>query len=160
MRNWPVYLLVALGLTGALLMVLSEPEPVPTAREMAQAICPTQGSPLGRDVLSRHLADRVEMTLADEEQSTFERAELLERLSQIRAAYPSCALDLLDVEAAKVDDGSFRLRAELEYSESEASDLHAARRVLDATFEQRGGDFRVVRFELGALKRPPPEARP
>jgi hypothetical protein len=161
MRNWPVYLLVALGMLGALLMFLSEAEPVPTARDMAQAICPTPGAPLGRDLLERHLAERVDFALADEDPITLERAELLERLSRLRATYPSCSLDLVDLEVSTGEaDGSLRLRGAIEYSESEASDLHAARRAFDASFRAAGKISRLERIDLGALRRPPPEARP
>jgi hypothetical protein len=161
MRNWPVYLLIALAAVGALLMFLSESEPIPTARTIAQAICPTPDAALGREVLVRHLAERVDVTLAEEEQTTLERANLIERLSQLRASYPRCFLDLLNVQVAEGErKGSYLLRGELEYSGSEASDLHAARRDVDATFRASGKDYVLERVELGPVRSAPPEARP
>ncbi|MET0409929.1 MAG: hypothetical protein ABW217_01470 [Polyangiaceae bacterium] len=161
MRNWPVYLLVLLAAVGALLLLLSESEPARTARGMAQAICPTPGDALGRDVLEQHLGGRIEVVVADAEQSTFERAELIERLVELRAAYPSCYLDLLQVEVSEGGQASLALvTGELEYSESEASDLHAARRLFEATFRSSGKSYRLERIELGPLRRTPPEARP
>lgn len=161
MRNWLVYLLVLLGLAGALLIFLSESEPAPTARDIAQAICPTPGDALGRDMLERHLGGRVEVAVAGDEQSTFERAALIERLIELRAAHPSCYLDLTDIEVAKGDEASLALvSGELEYSEAEASDLHAARRPFEATFRSTGKSYRLERIELGPLRRAPPEARP
>lgn len=160
MRNWPVYLLLAVACIGALLMFSSESEPLVTARALAQAICPTPNTGVERDVLSRHLAERVDVALSDD-QTLFERADLIERLAQLRATYPSCALELVDVRATPGESaGSFRVRGDLEYSESEASDLHAARRELDATFRGSGKEYRLERVELGPVRRPPPEARP
>lgn len=161
MRNWPVYLLVLVAALGALLMLLGESEPVPTARDIAQAICPTPGDALGRDVLEEHLGARVDVIVADAEESTFDRAALIERLTELRAAYPSCYLDLLDIEVERGEQASLaRLSGELEYSELEASDLHAARRPFEATFRSSGKSYRLERVELGPLRRAPPEARP
>jgi hypothetical protein len=161
MRNWPVYLLVLLAAVGALLLVLSESEPAPTARSIAQAICPTPGDALGRELLEQHLGARIDVVVADAEQSTFERAELIARLVDLRAAYPSCYLDLLDVEVDEAGQASLaHVTGELEYSESEASDLHAARRPFEATFRSSGKSYRLERIELGPLRRAPPEARP
>lgn len=160
MRKSPVYLLLTVACAGALLMFSSESEPIVTARALAQAICPTPSMGVGRDVLSRHLAERVEVTLEDD-RTTFEQANLIERLVQLRATYPSCALDLVDVQAAPGESvGSFRVRGDIEYSESEASDLHAARRDIDATFRVSGKEYRLERVEFGPVHRPPPEARP
>lgn len=161
MRNWPVYLLVLVGVAGALLMLLSESEPIPTARAIAQAICPTPGDALGRDVLEQHLGGRVDVSAPEEERTTFDRAALIERLVELRAAYPSCFLDLLDVEVTKGEQASLALvSGELEYSELEATDLHAARRPFEATFRSSGKSYRLERIELGPLRRAPPEARP
>lgn len=161
MRNWPVYLLVLLAALGALLLLLSESEPIPTARAIAQALCPTPGETLGQDVLEQHLGSRVEVVVADAEQSTFERAELIQRLVELRAAYPSCYLDLLQVDVDESDTASLALvSGELEYSESEAADLHAARRPFEATFRSSGKSYRLERVELGPLRRALPEARP
>ena len=116
---------------------------------------------LGRDVLEGHLGSRVEVIVADAEQSTFERAELIQRLLELRAAYPSCYLELLDLEVERGEQASLaRLSGELEYSQSEASDLHAARRPFEALFRSTGKSYRLERVELGPLRRAPPEARP
>jgi hypothetical protein len=161
MRNWPVYLLLLLAAVGALLLLLSESEPALTARAIAQAICPTPGDSLGRDVLEQHLGGRIEVVVADTEQSTFERAELIERLVELRAAYPSCYLDLLEVEVHEGGQASLALLSgELEYSQSEAADLHAARRPFEARFRSTGKSYRLERVELGPLRRAPPEPRP
>ncbi len=161
MRNWPVYLLVLLAAVGALLMLLGESEPLPTARDIAQAICPTPGTALARDVLEQHLGGRVEVVIAGEEHSTFERDSLIARLVELRAAYPSCYLDLANVEVTKGAQASLALvSGELEYSQSEAADLHAARRPFEVTFRSSGKSYRLERVELGPLRRVPPEARP
>jgi hypothetical protein len=161
MRNWPVYVLVLLGSIGVLLMLLGESEPLPTAREIAQAICPTPGDALGRDVLEQRLGGRVDVVVAGEEQSTFERAELVARLAELRAAYPSCYLDLTEVEVERGEQASLAMvSGELEYSDSEATDVHAARRPFEATFRSSGKSYRLERIELGPLRRSPPEARP
>lgn len=159
MRNWPVYVLLGIALLGVVLIVGGEPEPLRTARALAAAVCPPARGAFERDVLERHLAERVELSVADGDEGTYERAELLERIFELRVRFPSCSVDI--ARAVTVEEGPEpRVLGELELSEMGAPNVHADRREVAAVFRRVGDDYRLLRLRIGARRYEPPEARP
>jgi hypothetical protein len=145
---------------GVLLLLKGDGEPLATARDIAAAVCPDTDAPVAADVLRTDLAGEVELLVAGADSGSFTTMELVARAEELRFAYPRCTIAIVDARAAAPQQGSARLSGALEYSASEASDVHAQRRKFDAWFRESADGFVLERLRLGPQERPPPEARP
>src|SRR5688572_24120360 len=110
---------------GVLLLLKGDGEPLATARDIAAAVCPDTNAPVVAGVLRGGLAEQVELVIADGESGSFSAEELVARAEELRFAHPRCAIAIVDAKAAPAQGNSQRLSGALEYSASEASDLHA-----------------------------------
>ena len=90
----------------------------------------------------------------------YSRFELLEQLGQLEAARPRCQLRLTDYDMGSDGQGNEWLTGQLEFSDSQAGDLHAERRSVRAQFRRSGDRRRLAQLRLGAPERRLPEARP
>jgi hypothetical protein len=158
-RRWAV-------VPAALLLsvfALRTPEPARTAFALLAGVCNVR-SPRTRELLlDSQVADR--LTLQSEEQDPawsrreLSRGDLLEQLQHFDRLHPSCQLEL-EVTAVHGAEGAEWLEGKLQFSESQAGDLHAEGRSVRALFETVGGQRRLERLLLFAPERSLPEARP
>jgi hypothetical protein len=144
--------------------VLRTPEPARTALTLANSVC-GERSPREREhEIAEHVAEYLMVDIEDTEAGwlslRYSRSELFEQLAQFDAARPHCQLQLDDWSIQNAADGTEWLTAELEFSESQASDLHAERRSLRAQFRSSDDRRRLERVRLSAPQRRLPEARP
>jgi hypothetical protein len=161
-RLWIGSALLLAALVGAVL--LRTPEPARTALSLASSLC-GERSPREREhEIAEHVAEYLLVDIEDTEAGwlslRYSRAELFEQLAQFDAARPRCQLQLDDWSIQSAADGSEWLSAELEFSESQAGDLHAERRSLRAQFRSDAARRRLERVRLSAPRRHLPEARP
>jgi hypothetical protein len=91
---------------------------------------------------------------------TWTQAELALQLVDLNAMHPNCQLGLRDYSVHPSSDGSEWLQGDLDFSASQAGDLHAERRRVRAQFRRSGDDLRLERLLLGPVERHVPEARP
>jgi hypothetical protein len=149
-------------LIGALLFRTGEP--ARTALELVAAVC-SERSPRERErEIAQHVAESLSIDVEDAEAGwlslSYSRVELLEQLAQLDATRPRCQLRLDDWSTGSGPDGAEWLTGQLEFSDSQAGDLHAERRSLRAQFRRVGDERRLERIRLGAPERRLPEARP
>ena len=156
----------ALGIAGAAVAafyLFRTPEPARTGLELVRAVC---GSPEERrDLLERHVVDPLDVRALDpseelEAEREYSRDELSRELTTLNAAWPSCTFTLQDWTLRPHTSGAQWLDGTLEYSASEATDLHRQRREVRALFRDVDGQPRLERVILGELERNLPEAGP
>ena len=155
------------ALAAALLLgflAFRTPEPARTAFALLASVC-SDRSPRERErQLGEHVAERLTLEIADDEQlwskQHLSRADLLARLEELDLSQPHCQLELEVMGVRSAGDISEWLDGELEYSDSQAGDLHAELRSVQALFRGVGDRRRLEHLRLGAPERRLPEARP
>ncbi len=155
---------IGLGAIAAF-FIFRTPEPARTGLSLVALVC--ERSPERAEAVARHVADPLRLTaagldptVADEEERRLSHAELAGELAQLDAFSPGCAFSLMDWSIRPGPSGTAWLEGMLESSDSQPSDLHAARRPLRALFRDVGGEQRLERVVLGSAERRLPEARP
>jgi hypothetical protein len=158
-----VALLAALGVAALVAYAWVTPEPAGTALRLVAGVCgagPAQGAALARD----HLADVVVLVAGRQGQGEPEQrlspAEALALVADLRLGAPQCSLSLVDWQTAPGAAGTVWVSGALEFSQSQAGDLHARRRAVRGLFRMSTGEPRLQRLELGPAERTLPEARP
>lgn len=164
-----------------------EPEPARTALELVDMACGASPAEQRR-LLQEHIADALELAIdssgSDEDEPTqldrlqaglsprsarteddaselrWTRAELSLKLAELNALSPHCQLSLHDYSVHPGNDGTEWLEGDLDYSDSQAGDLHAERRRIRAQFRHTAGRVQLGRLLLGPVERRVPEARP
>lgn len=163
--GWPD-LAWALGIAVAAVaafFLFRTPEPARTGLELIRAVC---GSPEERrGMLERHVMEPLDVRALDpseelEGEREYSREELSRELATLNAAWPACTFSLRDWTLRAHTGGAQWLEGTLEYSASEATDLHRQQRELRALFREADGQQRLERVILGELERNLPEARP
>lgn len=144
-------------------LALRTPQPARTALALVASVC-DDGSPRARELLlATYVAQPLTLELEDDEhgwsQRRSRRDELHEQLAELRSWHPHCQLEL-EVTAVHEAEGGELLEGELQFSASQAGDLHAERRSVVALFATVGGQHRLERVRLFAPERSLPEARP
>lgn len=139
-------------------------EPARTALALVAVLC-SERSPREREhEIAQHVAESLSIDVEDAEAGwlslRYSRGELLEQLAQLDATRPHCQLRLDDWSTGSGPDGAEWLTGRLEFSDSQAGDLHAEQRSLRAQFRRAGDERRLERIRLGAPERRLPEARP
>jgi len=140
------------------------PEPARTAFALVASVC-SERSPRERErQLGEHVAERLTFEIEDAEQGWskqhFSPADLLARLEELDLTRPRCQLELEVSALRSAADGSEWLDGELEFSDSQAGDLHAELRHVQAQFRTVGDRRRLEHIRLAAPERRLPEARP
>lgn len=139
------------------------PEPARTGLTLVAAVC---GDPAERRALiERHVARALDVRAADaitgsDGQRELSHSDLERELAKLDAMWPACTFSLKDWVIRPHTSAANWLEGSLEYSASEATDLHAQRRPLRALFREVGGEQRLERLLLGEPERHLPEARP
>jgi hypothetical protein len=139
------------------------PEPARTAFALVEGVCNVR-SPRARDLLlDAYVAESPSVQVEDEDHTWSKRRltrdELRAQLDQILVAHPRCQLEL-EVTGVRGPEGSEWLEGELQFSESQAGDLHAEWRSVQVHFESVRGRRQLERVLLFAPERSLPEARP
>jgi len=139
------------------------PEPVRTAFALVAGVCNARSQFVRDRLLDSYVAECPTLQVEDDEhvwsKRRLTRDELLEQLDQVVLWHPRCQLEL-EVTGVSGAEGSEWLEGELQFSESQAGDLHAEWRSLIAHFETVGGRRKLARLMLFAPERSLPEARP
>lgn len=156
----------ALGIAAAAVAafyLFRTPEPARTGLELVRAVCGSLEE--RRDVLERHVMEPLDVRALEptellEAEREYSREELSGELATLNAAWPSCTFSLRDWSLRPHTAGAQWLDGTLEYSASEATDLHRQRREVRALFRDVDGQPRLERVILGELERNLPEARP
>jgi hypothetical protein len=156
----------ALGVAAAAVAafyVFRTPEPARTGLELVRVLCGSAEE--RRALLERHVVEPLEVRALDpseelEAEREYSREELSRELTTLNAVWPSCTFSLRDWTVRAHTKGAQWLEGTLEYSASEASDLHRQRREVRALFREAEGQQRLERVILGELERSLPEARP
>ena len=145
-------------------LALRAPEPARSGLELLGLVCSQRRLSEQRSQLSLHVGEPFELQIAGEPEAEEElhltRAELSERLSEFNVLHPHCEVSLQNWRIRSAEGGGEWLDGELEFSESQAGDLHAEHRSLRAQFRVRGSEVRLERALVGPPERRLPEARP
>jgi hypothetical protein len=145
-------------------LALRTPEPARSGLALLGLVCSQRRLSEQRSQLSLHVSEAFELQIAGEPEAEeglhLTRAELSERLSEFNALHPRCEVSLQNWRIRSADDGAEWLQGELEFSESQAGDLHAEHRSLRAEFRVRASEVRLERTLVGPPERRLPEARP
>lgn len=155
---------VGIAATATLVYFASHtPEPARTGLDLVAAVCEGDGRERA-ELIEAHVVATLEVWssdgVGDEQARTLERRQLVAELLAFNAARPHCACSLEDWRTRPEDNGSQWLEGTLEYSDSQASDLHVQRRPLRALFRDVASQPRLERLVLGPIERRQPEARP
>ena len=164
-RGWrralPWVALPALPLIGY--FAFRTPEPARTAFALVEAVCNVRSARARDLLLDAYVAESPTLQLEDDDHGWSKRRltrdELREQLDQILLAHPRCQLEL-EVTGVRGPEGSEWLTGELQFSESQAGDLHAEWRSVQVHFETVLGRRQLERVLLFAPERSLPEARP
>jgi len=158
-------LLWAAGVGGAAVgafFLFRTPEPARTGLTLLDAVCGKADE--RRSMIERHVAEPLELSLVDVsaevDERQYSRQELGQELARLDTLWPACAFSLHDWRIRAHGKDAHWLEGELEYSDSQPSDLHGRRRPLRALFREVEGGYRLERVSLGSLERRLPEARP
>jgi hypothetical protein len=145
-------------------LAVRTPEPARSAFALVASVCSERSPQERRRQLAQHVAERLTLEIEDEEQvwpkQHLSPVELLARLEELDLAWPRCQLQLQVTGVRSAGDGSEWLEGELEFSDSQAGDLHAELRSVQAQFRTSGEGRRLEHVRLGAPERRLPEARP
>ena len=138
------------------------PEPARTAFALVAGVCNTSSPRARARLLDAFVAEYVNLQIEDEHgwtQRRLRRDELSEQLDEILMGHPRCQLEL-EVSAVSAVGSSEQLAGKLQFSESQAGDLHAESRGVVVLFETVRGERRLASVVLSARARSLPEARP
>ncbi|HVZ34389.1 MAG TPA: hypothetical protein VG963_18300 [Polyangiaceae bacterium] len=145
-------------------LALRTPEPARSGLQLLGLVCSQRRLSEQRNLLSLRVSEPFELQISGEPEAESElrltRAELSERLSEFNVLHPRCEVSLRDWRIRSAGDAAEWLEGELEFSESQAGDLHAEHRSLRAEFRVRGHEVRLERALVGPPERRLPEARP
>jgi hypothetical protein len=151
-----------LGAAVAAFFLFRTPEPARTGLLLIDLLC-TPSAARG-EAIGRHVLDPLQLIVPPEDAAEGElelaREELDKKIAELDVAYPGCSFRLEDWNIRPGSGGTAWLEGMLEYSNSQASDLHGRRRSLRMLFREVGGAQRLERVVLGPVERRLPEARP
>jgi len=145
-------------------LAMRTPEPARSAFALVASVCSDRSPRERQRQLGEHVAERLTLEIQDDEQlwskQHLSRAELLARLQELDLSWPRCQLELEVTGVRSAGDGSEWLEGELAFSDSQAGDLHAELRSVQALFRSTAEGRRLEHVRLGAPERRLPEARP
>lgn len=133
-------------------------EPDDSLSELASLVCSSREEELPGKLESK-IARRAAVEQIDPSLVMRGREEIIESAQKLRRNFPRCSVEL-QLSSTGVDEREAWAEGEVEYSASQAFDLHARRRPFRVRLRKRGDSLLLTYLWIGPRRHSVPEARP